>query len=327
MDRSAESGEARARRAWSLERWLSVRAYGLVTSTLFGATTPPRTMRVRFERLGSVSRARLVRKHPKLAFEDHEAGLVSMESVRAVGSPRRVLLHLHGGGFFMGSPASYRNRAMRLSFRLDAEVFVPDYRLAPEHPYPAALEDALAAFHRVRQVRAGLPVVVSGDSAGGGLAMSLLLRLREAGVPMPVGAILLSPWTDLTASGHSVDANAGRDVWFTRRHLETWARHYAADADARSPALSPAFGDLSGLPPLLLLAGEDELLLDDARRVHESATRAGVASRLLVGEGMQHDWPLTLPWLAESKAAWGMMRRFVEEVASSKPDGDGPSPS
>jgi epsilon-lactone hydrolase len=315
MRRSPDPGAGVTRPAWSLQRWLSVRAYGLVTSALFGAVTPPRTMRARFELLGGVSRARLQGRHPGLAFEDHRAGQVPMESVRAVDGPRRALLHLHGGGFFMGSPASYRNRAMRLSFRLDAEVFLPDYRLAPEHPYPGALEDAMAAFLRVRQLRAGMPVVVSGDSAGGGLALSLLLRLRDTGSPMPEGAILLSPWTDLTASGPSVDGNQGRDRWFTRRHLETWARHYAGDADARSPQLSPAFADLSGLPPLLLLAGEDELLLDDARRVQASATRAGVDARLVVGAGMQHDWPLTLPWLEESRKAWIEMRRFVEEVA------------
>ncbi len=314
MRMAPRSSPAEARRAWSLERWLSVRAYGLVTSALFGATTPPRKMRARFERLASVSRARLRRKHPSVAFQDHQVGQLAVESVRSVDAPRCVLLHLHGGGFFMGSPASYRSRAIRLSFRLEAEVFLPDYRLAPEHTYPGALDDALAAFRWIRQARAGRPLLVSGDSAGGGLALSLLLRLREEGLPMPAGAILLSPWADLTASGRSVDGNRGKDRWFTRHHLEAWAHHYTGDADARSPALSPVFGDLSGLPPLLLLAGEDELLLDDARRVHESAAHAAVDSRLLVGAGMQHDWPLTLPWLAESREAWRAMRRFVEDV-------------
>jgi len=130
---------------------------------------------------------------------------------------------------------------------------------------------------------------------------------------MPAGAILLSPWTDLTVSGRSVDRNQGADLWFSRRHLEVWSRYYLGGADARSPYVSPVFGGLSGLPPLLLLAGENELLLDDSRRIHESATRLGQESRLLVGEGMQHDWPLTLPWLDESKHAWSTMRRFVEE--------------
>ena len=294
-------------------RWLSLRGYGIVTSTLFGASTPPLKMRARFERLARVSRERLLRKFPKLAFEDHRAGDLGIESVRAVESPKRVLFNLHGGGFFMGSPASYRDRAMRLSFRLDAEVFVPGYRLAPEHPYPAALEDALAAFRHVRALRPRTPIFVTGDSAGGGLGLSLLVKLREVGVPMPAGAILLSPWTDLTTSGNSVESNRGRDLWFSRRHLELWARYYVGQANASAPSLSPVFADLSGLPPLLLLAGEHELLLDDARRVHEAASRAGVDSRMLVGEGMQHDWPLTLPWLDESKSAWQAMRGFVEE--------------
>jgi acetyl esterase/lipase len=297
----------------SLKRWLSVRAYGIVASTLFGADTPPRTMRARFERFAGVSRRTLRRRFPDVAFEDHRAGGVHVESVRAADSPVRVLLHLHGGGFFMGSPASYRNRAMRLAFRLQAEVFVPDYRLAPEHRYPAALEDALVAYRWLRGVRERAPLFVTGDSAGGGLALSLLLRLRALDLPIPAGAILLSPWADLSASGRSVETNRGKDLWFTRKHLEIWAGHYAGESDVRAAGLSPVLGDLTGFPPLLVLAGEDELLLDDARRVHESATRAGVDSRLLVGKGMQHDWPLTLPWLEESREAWRAMRRFVEE--------------
>jgi monoterpene epsilon-lactone hydrolase len=284
-----------------------------VTSALFGAATPPRKMRDRFERFASVSRRTLQRKFPGLVFEDHRAGALAVESVRAIAAPKRAVLHLHGGGFFMGSPASYRSRAMRLSYRLDAEVFVPAYRLAPEHPYPAALDDALGAFRLVRQARPGSRLFVSGDSAGGGLALSLLIKLRDLGEPTASGAILLSPWSDLTASGLSVDANEGKDLWFTRRHLEVWAGYYAGTADRRSPYVSAVFGDLTGLPSILLLAAEDELLLDDARRIYEAALRVGGDSRLLVGAGMQHDWPLTLPWLAESKHAWREMRRFVEE--------------
>src|SRR3954447_22079453 len=123
------------------KRWLSLRGYGLVTSVLFRATTPPETLRARFERLASVSRAALQRKFPELVFANHAIGPLVVESVRAVASPRCAIIHLHGGAFVMGSPRSYRNRAMRLSYRFDAEVFVPDYRLAPECPYPAALDD------------------------------------------------------------------------------------------------------------------------------------------------------------------------------------------
>lgn len=303
----AESGAAR------LSRWLSLRAYGLVTSTLFGATTPPQRMRARFERVARVSRRSLRKRYPSLAFGDHLADGIPIESVRAVESPRRVIVHLHGGGYFMGSTASYRDRARRLSFRLEAEVFVPEYRLAPEHPYPAALEDALAAVRQVQELRPGLPLFVTGDSAGGGLALGVLIRLRELRLPAPAGAILLSPWTDLTVSGRSVETNHGKDLWLSRAHLEAWARYYVGDADAGSPHLSAVFGDLSRLPPFLVLAGEHEVLLDDARRVQESAVRAGTDARLIVGPRMQHDWPLTLPWLEESRQAWRAMSGFVAE--------------
>jgi epsilon-lactone hydrolase len=252
------------------------------------------------------------RRFPKLVFADHAVNGLAIESVCAVESPARVILYLHGGAFFMGSPASYRNRAMRLSYRCQAEVFVPDYRLAPEHPYPAALDDALAAWWFVKAQRPHTAIFLAGDSAGGGLSLSLLVRLRDSGLVMPNGSFQLSPWTDLTISGSSVDGNYGRDLWFTRKHLEAWARYYVGQADARSPYLSPVFADFSGLPPLLLLVGEDELLLDDTLRVRDAAASVGIDVRVLIGKGMQHDWPLTLPWLDESKYAWNTIRRFVE---------------
>lgn len=303
----------------SLKRWLSLRAYGFVTSTLFGANTSPLTMRARFERFAGVSRAALQRKFPGLVFQDHIIDGLAIESVCAVETPARVILYLHGGVFFMGSPASYRNRTMRLSYRCDAEVFVPAYRLAPENPFPAALDDAVAAWRLVKSLRRDAPCFVAGDSAGGGLSLSLLLRLRDLGLAMPNGAMLLSPWTDLTASGASVDGNFGKDLWFSRKHLETWARYYVDCADVRSPYLSPVFADLSGLPPLLLLVGENELLLDDALRVQAAATEKGTNATVLIGKGMQHDWPLTLPWLDESRIAWKAIRKFVEEHSHSAP--------
>ena len=306
-----QAPQPRAKRSW--KRWVSLRAYGLVTSSLFGATTSPLTMRARFERLSRVSRGKLQRKFPRLLFKDYAIDELAIESIRAVEAPTRVILYLHGGAFFMGSPASYRNRAMRLSYRCHAEVFVPAYRLAPEHPYPAALDDALAAWKLVKNLRQDAPLFVAGDSAGGGLSLSLLVRLRDLGLIMPNGAVLLSPWTDLTVSGASIGGNHGKDLWFTRKHLETWARYYVGRADGRSPYISPVFADLSGLPSLLLLVGENELLLDDALRVRDAAGQKGTSATVLIGKGMQHDWPLTLPWLEESRLAWKTMCTFVEE--------------
>lgn len=315
------------RRTSRWKRWLSLRGYGLVTSALFRAETPPDKMRARFERFGSTSRAALQRKHPKLVFADHRVGRLEIESVRAVDSPSCAMIYLHGGAFVFGSPRSYRERAMRISHRCRAEVFVPDYRLAPEHPFPAALDDALVAWQYVAALRPGLPVIISGDSAGGGLAVSLLLRLRELGAVMPAGAILLSPWTDLSISGASVEGNRGKDLWFTRRHLERWARYYVADADPHAPLLSPVFAELSCLPPLLVLAGEHELLLDDAQRLVTAAIRAGTTARLILGEGMQHDWPLTLPWLDESRAAWAEVSGFVERFRPYEHANGSPGPN
>jgi acetyl esterase/lipase len=252
-------------------------------------------------------------KYRALSFGDHQVGGLHLESVRASLLARAVVLHLHGGGFVFGSAASYRNRAMRLSHRFHVEVFVPDYRLAPEHPYPAALDDVLTAYRYVRAQRPDVPLIVTGDSAGGGLALSLLVRLRDLREPLPAGAILLSPWTDLSASGASVEENRSKDRWLGREHLEHWAAHYAGSVDRRSPLLSPLFADLAQLPPLLLLVGEHEVLRDDAVRVVDAAVRRGTDARLLVGPRMQHDWPLTLPWLEESRAAWRAMVRFVDE--------------
>ncbi len=306
------------------KRWLSVLGYGLVTRTLFGAETPPRTMRARFERWASASRQAMQKKFPGLEITSHTAardgdgGTLAIESVCAVEAPRCALLHLHGGAFVMGSARTYRNRAMRMSFRCDAEVFVPEYRLAPEHPYPAALEDVLCAYRWLRAHRPRTPIIVTGDSAGGGLGLSLVVELRDRGEPPPAAAVLLSPWTDLSVSGRSVDENEGKDRWLSRRHLETWARYYAGETDRRAPLLSPLFADLKALPPLLLLAGEHEVLLDDAKRVVEIAARCGTDARLLVGSGMQHDWPLTLPWLTESRAAWRAIRSFVDEHTAPK---------
>ena len=139
--------------------------------------------------------------------------------------------------------------------------------------------------------------------------------MRELGAPQPDGVILLSPWTDLSTTGSSIEANRRHDLWFTREHLEKWATYYTGLADPRTPLLSPVYADLSALPPLLVIVGGHELLRDDAVRVVENAVRAGTEARLLVGAGMQHDFPLTLPWLDESRQAWKEMAAFVKERA------------
>jgi acetyl esterase/lipase len=174
-----------------------------------------------------------------------------------------VLLYLHGGAFVMGSPSSYRSRAVRLSYRCNAEVLVPDYRLAPEHPFPAALEDALAAWRAAGPIASGRPLLVGGDSAGGGLALSLMVLLRELGEASPRGAVLLSPSANQTRGAVS---GRHRDLWLDADRLRQWRRHYLGTADPRDPRVSPALADLSGLPPMLVLVGEDEALAEETYR-------------------------------------------------------------
>ena len=316
MHTQAPTPPPRSRLAAGLLRWLSLRAYGLVTRSLFRATTLPQTMRRRFERFGRTSRATMLARHPAVVFRDHQVGQLWIESVRATRRPARVLLYLHGGAFVMGSPHSYRSRAVRLSYRCDAEVFVPNYRLAPEHPYPAALEDAVAAWRALGGIAPGRPAMVVGDSAGGGLALSLMVRLKQLGEAQPRGAVLLSPWANLA---DDAVCSQHRDLWLGRDHLRRWARHYVADADPRDPLVSPAHAELTGLAPMLVLAGEDEALAGEAIRVASRARDAGTGARLLVGAGMQHDWPLTLPWLAESRRAWAEIAAFVADRAGDSP--------
>lgn len=154
---------------------------------------------------------------------------------------------------------------------------------------------------------------LSGDSAGGGLALALLLALRDAGERPPAAAFLFSPWTDLTVTGPSVDANRRRDVWLSRAHLEIWSRYYVAGRDPADPLISPVHADFRGLPPLLFTVGEHEVLLDDSRRCAAAARAAGVPVVEVIGPAMQHVFPIALPWLAESRHAWQAITSFLDE--------------
>jgi len=299
----------RATAGW--KRRLSTLAYGLVTS-LYGPDSDPVTARRRFARLATVTRESMQSKYPNMVFADHQAGRTAIEALCAVRDPRRVVLYLHGGGYIFGSPAAYRDRARVVSYRCRAEVFVPDYRLAPENPFPAALDDALEAWAYVSSLRPDAPLVIAGDSAGGGLALSLVAALRDRGQALPDAVVAISPWTDLAITGESVDSNHGKDVWMTRRHLEAWRRPYVGDADASHPGISPVFADFAGFPPLFLVVGDHEALLDDALRVATRARSAGVDVDGCIGRGMQHGFPLTLPWLEESREAWEMIVAFLE---------------
>lgn len=217
-------------------------------------------------------------------------GGVPAERVSAPGAdPHRAVLYLHGGGFVVFSPASHRALAAAVSRSTGVPVWVVDYRLAPEHPYPAALDDALAAYRALIGNGTGPGrVAVVGDSAGGGLAAALLLRLRDEGLPLPACAVLLSPWTDLTRRSRSLHERAHLDPWLDPRHLGAPAAAYAADMPLDHPLLSPVYADLAGIPPMLVHVGSDEILFDDARRLVVRVRDAGGTADLGVWHGMWH---------------------------------------
>jgi monoterpene epsilon-lactone hydrolase len=219
----------------------------------------------------------------------------------------RPVLYVHGGGYSLGSPESHRPLAARIARRLGAELILPRYRLAPEHPCPAALEDVLAVWASLAPSQRW---ILAGDSAGGGLALAAAMCLRDAGAPLPAGLVLLSPWSDLTMSGASIDALAQHEVMLRRPGLELMAGRYAGALSREDPRVSPAFGKFEGLPPMLIQVGGHEVLLDDARDVAAKAERAGVAVELQIYPAQVHVFQAT-PMLEAAATATQALARWV----------------
>ncbi len=226
-------------------------------------------------------------------------------------STRHALLHLHGGGYVMGSCASHRALTSRIASACGVRAVLPEYRLAPEHPFPAALEDGLAAYRALLEEVAPEDIVVVGDSAGGGLVLTTLLAARDAGLPLPAGAVLISPFTDLTGSGESLRTRAGIDPWLSPRLLDPVIARYVGDLDRSDPRVSPLFADLAGLPPMLVQVGDHEILLSDSTRLAERARAAGVEVELEVWADVWHVWHLFAPMLPEANEALARVGAFV----------------
>ncbi len=225
------------------------------------------------------------------------------------------LFYVHGGAYAMGSIVASRHAADTFVASTGALGLVVEYRLAPEHPYPAALDDVERAWHWLVARRDPTSVVLVGESAGGGLALALLARLRDAGAPMPAGAVTLSAWADLALAGDSYRERRDRDLALDVRLLEQAAHAYVGDADATQPDVSPVHADPAGLPPLLLVVGTEEVVLDDTLRFHERALAAGVDARLLVGEGQIHCFTgYARDGLPAAREAVEHVAAFVREV-------------
>ncbi len=224
----------------------------------------------------------------------------------------RVILYLHGGGYVIGTNVAYREFASRLAQANRARVCVLNYRLAPENPFPAAVDDAVGAFGwLLEQGIKPSNIVIAGDSAGGGLTLATLLSLRDAGGPQAACGVCFSPWTDLAATGASAQPGAVDDPLVNAEVLSSMTQAYAGE-DVLNPLASPLYGDYEGLPPLLLLVGEREVLLDDAIRVADKARNAGVKVEYFQGPGLVHVWPVLAPTAPESTAALTQMADFAE---------------
>jgi phosphinothricin tripeptide acetyl hydrolase len=248
-----------------------------------------------------------------VAVEKVDAGGVPAEWIGAGDGP--VVVYVHGGGYCIGSLDSHRSMLTHLASAVAGRVLAVDYRLAPEHPFPAALDDACTAY---RWVLAGgadpSRVVVAGDSAGGGLTLATLVALRDAGDPLPAAGVCLSPWADLTQSGATMAEKAEADPMVHAEDLDRWAAAYAgSDYDAGSAGLSPLFADLGGLPPLLVEVGTAEVLLDDARRLAERARAAGVEVTLFEGEDLIHVWHFFAGAVPEADEGIARVAGFIGE--------------
>jgi len=224
----------------------------------------------------------------------------------------RVFLLLHGGGYNAGSPRTHRKMAAHLSRAAHARVLTPDYRLAPEHPFPAAVDDAAAAWRWM--LAQGLDpkrIAIAGDSAGGGLTIATLINLRDQKLGLPGCAVAISPWVDLEGLGASIAGRAAQDPMVQKDGLLWMAGMYLAGKDAKTPLAAPLHADLKGLPPILIQAGTAETLLDDATRIAEKLHAAGVEVRLAIWPNMLHVFPLFAPILSEGRDGCREIGSFI----------------
>lgn len=274
------------------------------------ARTPPSRsigqMRLGLDRLGQgVRPPKSVQLEPTWV-----EGLQSAWFVPADPAPDAVLLYLHGGAYTAGSLLSHQGVVGNLAASCGLRTLMPEYRLAPEYPFPAALEDSLRVYRRLlADGVAPHRLVLGGESAGGGLTVATLLAVRDAGLPLPAAAFALSPWTDLAATGDSLYTRNGKDPWFKPEGVAPTAAHYVGKDSPTNPLISPLYGDLRGLPPLLIHVGDYEILLDDSTRLAAKAKAAGVDVTLRVWEGMWHVFQSLAARVPEA-------RRSVNEIGA-----------
>lgn len=240
----------------------------------------------------------------EISFREIQIGDMYAEwvSVNRAHMKKYVILHCHGGGYSTGSSLYARTLTTKLAASTSMDVLCFDYRLAPENPYPAAVEDVMAVWNYLMLLGYGArDVIVTGDSAGGNLALALLLRLKQEERLLPRGLALMSPWTDLTSSGKSFQTNADMDPVLNRDYIDRMVVAYAEGQDIENPLISPLFGDFAGFPPTYIQVGENEILLSDSKRLYRKLLEAGVSARMEIFDGMWHVFQMS-PFKAAAEA-------------------------
>lgn len=246
--------------------------------------------------------------------EQTTAGVPGLLVTPTGPASNRLLIYFHGGGYAVGAPQLYTSMAARIARLTGARVLLPSYRLAPEHPFPAGLDDALAVYRAV--LDSGVPaehIAFGGDSAGGGLSLACALAARDAGLPQPAAIVAYSPWTDLTTSGASIHGNVPTELVLSPREAERFVNSYLGDRDRSQPLASPLFADYAGIAPLLIQVSAHEILFDDSRRLADRASHAGVTVDLQIWDGVWHVWQAMPALLPEADTALAATAVFLRE--------------
>ena len=296
-----------SRRA-KIVRWIT----GRYMQDLDVANVPVQTVRQHFEKIAGTFLMRAI----GVEVESSQIGGVDVDWLRPKKARKdKVLLYLHGGAYVIGSRRTHRQLVSHIARAAGVIAVVPEYRLAPEDPFPAGLDDAVAVYRGL--LESGFEpqdIIISGDSAGGGLSVATLLALRHAGVPMPAAAVLLSPFLDVTGSGESVTTRADRDPWFHVEDLHVVARYYCPDEIAwRNPLVSPVFANVAGLPPMLIQVGDDEILLSDSTRFAEKLEAEGIDVELEIWPEMWHVFQMFKGKMPESKKAIRKIAGYIRK--------------
>ncbi|MCO4812306.1 MAG: alpha/beta hydrolase [Gammaproteobacteria bacterium] len=273
---------------------------------------PVETARAQFERIAGAFLVRAM----GVAVEQTQIAGVNVDWLRPKNAREdKVLLYLHGGAYVIGSPRTHRQLVSHTARAAGVVAVLPDYRLAPEHPFPAAIDDAVAVYNGL--LASGFKpedIIISGDSAGGGLSVATLLQLRHAGLPMPAAAVLLSPFLDVTGSGESATTRADRDPWFDVADLHVVAAYYCPDeSEWQNPLVSPVFANVAGLPPMLIQVGDDEILLSDSTRLAKKLEAEGVEVELEVWPHMWHVFQMFIRKMPESGAAVRKIAAYIQK--------------